>query len=235
MVEFFTLTMIAFLMIVSPGPDFAIVTKTAVVSGRAAGFGAAFGIAMANFCLVCINLLGIGVLIAQSVLAFTVLKILGAIYLIYIGVKGLRAKPVAKSAQTEISAKEIESEMAYIQSGVFQQSNTHAKNPVLTSQTLAKKGFYSGFITSILNPKACLFFLSFFSVLISPGTALATQALYGIWICVLAMFWFSMVTLFFTNPIISEKLKNGKHWIERITGGLLILLGLHLLAAEASI
>src|SRR5271169_668034 len=95
--EFITLTIISILMIISPGPDFAILTKTSMVHGRMAGVAAALGIALANLCLVAVNLLGIGLLISESELAFTLLQILGGVYLLYIGFKGLRAKPSAPS------------------------------------------------------------------------------------------------------------------------------------------
>jgi threonine/homoserine/homoserine lactone efflux protein len=97
------------------------------------------------------------------------------------------------------------------------------------------KGLLSGFITSILNPKACLFFLSFFSVMLSPATELRTQIFYGVWISLLALIWFVLVAFFFTTPMIGQKLQNSKHWIERITGGVLMLLSLKLLSSKASI
>lgn len=210
--EFFTITCIGLLMIISPGPDFAIATKTSIASGRWAGLGVAWGIALANLCHVLLNLLGIGILIANSVLAFTVLKILGAVYLVYIGYKGLRAKPDMQHLLQKDTDEEKEQ-----------------KN--LSGQ----KGFYIGFLTSILNPKVCLFFLSFFSVLISPSTPIFTQFCYGIWICTIALLWFSLVALFFTHPKIAAKLKRAKHWIERVAGGALVLLGLRLLSSKAAI
>jgi len=215
MTEFFTITFIGLLMIISPGPDFAVVTKTSLIDGRLPGILSAVGVAIANLCHVTINLFGIGVIISQSLLAFTLLKILGAGYLLYIGYKGLRAKPlgslgVGKDEETTL----------------VQESSTH--------KNVRRRGLLSGFFTSLLNPKACLFYLSFFSVILSATTPLPHQIFYGVWLCVLACLWFTLVALFFTNPHIGAKLKNVKHWIERITGGALILLGLRLLGAKAA-
>jgi len=211
--EFFTVTAIGLLAIISPGPDFAIVTKTSLVEGRRAGFGSAMGIAVANLGHVAINLLGIGWVIAQSVTAFTVMKILGALYLLYIGFKGLRAKPEILSPSNPVHTK----------SGLG--GATHAS---------LRKGFSMGLLTCLLNPKACLFFLSFFSVVISSETPFVTQVFYGAWISALALAWFLLVAFFFTNPHVSAKLKRSKHWIDRITGGALMLLGLRLLTAKAA-
>ena len=59
--------------------------KNSLIHGRRAGIQASFGISAANLCHVAINLLGIGIIIAKSVMLFTVMKILGASYLIYLG------------------------------------------------------------------------------------------------------------------------------------------------------
>lgn len=208
MTEFFTITLIGLLVIISPGPDFAIVTKTSLTQGRLAGILSAVGIAVANLCHVLINLLGIGLVIAQSVMAFTIMKILGAAYLLYIGFKGLRAKPMPVDCE-----------------------------PVKMTQPRKEqphRGFMVGFITSILNPKACLFYLSFFSVILSAKTPLLHQIIYGVWLSTLACLWFILVAVFFTHPYIAMRLKNIKHWIERVTGGVLMLLGLRLLTIKVA-
>lgn len=208
MTEFIMISLIGLLMIISPGPDFAIVTKTSLIQGRTAGVLSAFGIAIANLCHVGVNLLGIGMMIAQSAWSFTILKIFGAGYLLYIGYKGLRAKPFVSSTSNE---------------------------PLLAQKRLGQRGFISGFCTSLLNPKACLFYLSFFSVILSPGTPVTLQMFYGIWLSTLACLWFALVALFFTNPYMVIKLKKIKHWIERVTGVALMLLGLQLLGSKAAI
>lgn len=211
--EFLTVTLIGLLVIISPGPDFAIVTRTSLLQGRLAGWASALGISTANLCHVAVNLLGIGVVIAQSAIAFTVMKTLGAAYLLYIGIKGLRAQPSVMSLDSQANEAE----------------------PLRPARKLMRKGFQSGFLTSVLNPKACLFFLSFFSVILSSSTPLFRQAFYGVWISLMALAWFSAVAFFFTNPLVSAKLKKGKHWIERVTGGALAFLGLKLLSSEAAL
>ncbi|HXH54339.1 MAG TPA: LysE family transporter [Gammaproteobacteria bacterium] len=209
MTEFFMVTLVSALMIISPGPDFAIVVKNSLAHGRVSGIYTAIGIAIANLCHVAVNLFGIGIIIAQSIVAFTIMKILGAIYLLYLGYKGIRAKPAtAKDKPTAVIT---------------------AVNPVRQHN-----GFYNGVLTSLLNPKACLFFLSFFSVMLSKTTAMSTQIFYGVWISSMALFWFILVAFFFTSPVIGKRINAFKHWLERFTGGILILLGMKLLIYEVS-
>lgn len=222
--QFVTLTLVAGLMILSPGPDFAIVVNLSLSRGRTAGIFAAIGIALANLCHVAINLLGLGVIIAQSVIAFTFIKILGAIYLIYLGIKGIRAKRSiifdAKNPQDSETAQ------------ISQASQTSQASQASQNIKNTHHGFYNGFLTSILNPKVCLSFLGIFSVLLSAETAITTQIFYGVWISSMGLIWFTLVTLFFTTEFMRRKLMAFKHWLERITGSILVLLGINLLISE---
>jgi RhtB (resistance to homoserine/threonine) family protein len=209
MTEFFMLTLVSSLMIISPGPDFAIVVKNSLTHGRASGVYTAIGIAIANLCHVAVNLFGIGIVIAQSIVAFTIMKILGAAYLLYLGYKGIRAKPAIAKDKSTVAI-------------------------IITNPVRAQNGFYNGILTCLLNPKACLFFLSFFSVMLSKTTPMSTQIFYGAWISSMALFWFILVAFFFTSPVIGKKINAFKHWLERFTGVVLILLGIKLLSYEIS-
>lgn len=213
--DFLMLSLIITLMIMSPGPDFAVVVKNSLAHGRMSGLGTACGIVTANLCHVTMNLLGIGLVIAESPMAFKVMQVLGAAYLMYLGYKGLIAKAVS------------------VENGV---QSLRAAAPLeatpLARGTQDHNGWYTGFLTGLLNPKACMFFLSFFSVLVEPSTALHTKVFYGLWICAIALLWFSTVALFFTNPVVSGRLQHYKHWLERVTGVFLIGLALKLLTSD---
>lgn len=215
--EFITLTTIGILVIVSPGPDFAITTKSSLIDGRTAGLMSAVGIAFANLCHVIINLLGIGVIISQSLLIFSILKILGAAYLLYLGFTGLSTKPLSSNGDLDNHL---------IKNTLSPSSKSISKK--------AKKGFLNGLLTSLLNPKAWLFYLSLFSVILSTQTPISSKILYGLWLSFMVLVWFMLVAIFFTNPIFGKKLNQYKHWIERFTGGVFILLGFQLLVSEFS-
>lgn len=199
MAEFFMLTLVAGLMIISPGPDFAIVVKNSLLHGRVVGLKTSLGIAAGNLVHVAVNLLGIGLLIAKSAFWFSCIKVMGASYLMFLGVKGLFAK---------------------------------RQLPMSRQESPTRQGFFSGFLTSVLNPKACLFYLSFFSVMLSQSTEHHTRVFYGIWISSLALLWFTSVTLFFASPLFSKKIESVKHWLERVTGGVLVILGANLIRSQ---
>jgi RhtB (resistance to homoserine/threonine) family protein len=94
--------------------------------------------------------------------------------------------------------------------------------PAPTGQP-SPRTFYQGFITVILNPKALIFFLSLFSVIIAPQTPRLSRLFYALSISVISLCWFTVVTLFFTNPTLQKRFMPSMHWVERFTG--LILLG----------
>ena len=155
--EFLTVVLIHLLAVASPGPDFAVVVRESVTHGRRAGTWTALGVGTAIFLHVGYSLLGIGLIVSQSIVLFNALKWAAAAYLLYIGFKALRAQP----------AKPTE-------------DNLHKE----AGERTARGAFVSGFVTNGLNPKATLFFLSLFTVVINPHTPLAIQAGYGVYLAV---------------------------------------------------
>ncbi|KMJ45716.1 LysE family translocator [Xenorhabdus khoisanae] len=92
MTELITVAIITILAVISPGADFAMITRNSYLYGRQAGILAAFGIAVGILVHVTYTILGIGILIAHSPNILLVIKVVGAIYLIYIGYKTLTSK-----------------------------------------------------------------------------------------------------------------------------------------------
>ncbi len=144
--EFLTVALIHLLAVASPGPDFAVVVRESVTHGRRAGLWTALGVGTAIFLHVGYSLLGIGLIVSQSIVLFNALKWLAwlaAAYLLYIGFKAIRARPTAPAAE-DLAAS--------------------------AGERTARGAFTSGFVTNGLNPKATLFFLSLFTVVINPHT-----------------------------------------------------------------
>ena len=94
--------------------------------------------------------------------------------------------------------------------------------------------FRLGFLTNTLNPKATLFFVSLFSVVISPGTPVAIQAGYGLYMALATGLWFAAVALFFTLPRVRRAFERFGHWLDRLMGGVLLLLAGRLLMSAVS-
>ncbi len=98
MLELFTVASITVLAVISPGADFAMVTRNSMMLSRRAGMLTAVGIALGVLVHVAYSLLGVGLIISRSILLFTLIKYLGAAYLVYLGVTMLRAKAAVPGA-----------------------------------------------------------------------------------------------------------------------------------------
>jgi len=185
---------------VSPGPDFAIVTRNSLVYSRKSGIFTSLGLGFGIMVHITYCLFGIGIIISKSIILFNIIKYIGAIYLIYIGYKSLRAKP--------------EQETEKINEESFQKTLTKIESIKI------------GFFTNVLNPKVTLFFLALFTQVIDVTTPKIIQLLYGAEMVIMTFVWFSLVSIFFSNNKIKHKIFKVKHYVERFTGAVLIALGI---------
>ena len=200
-----SLTCLQIVGAVSPGPDFAVVLRNSLLYSRKTALFTALGIALGILIHITYTLMGLGFIIAKNAWLFTTFKYIGASYLFYIGYKGLRAKKHTIALENTSQIKDIS----------------------------AFAAVRSGFFTNVLNPKSMLFFVSLFSVLIAPNTPAPILAVYGAIIFTVTLLWFTIVALCFSGKTVRAKFNAMGHWIERVTGGLLILLGIKLLLTPA--
>ncbi len=198
--EYIALGIIGILGAISPGPDFIIVTQSSLSYGKRAGIFTSLGVAIG--CLVHISycILGIGVIVAESIVLFNIIKYLGAAYLIYLGIKALLSSPSSALLQAEQSLHGAQSLSAF---GAF------------------KKGL----LVNLLNPKVTLFILSIFTQVIDPNTPWYIQASFGLEFGLIAFIWFSLLTFILNNPTLKMKLQSIQRYIEKVLGVFLILLG----------
>lgn len=203
--EFFTVALVHLLAVASPGPDFAVVLRQALCQSRRNALLTAAGIGAGILIHVSYSLLGIGLLIQQSILLFTILKIAGALYLTWLAIQCLKARA----------------------GGIYVEAGTSTEQSGFAALRL-------GFLTNILNPKATLFFVSLFSVVISPGTTVAVQTGYGLYMALATAAWFSLVAVFFTLPTVRKGFNRFGHWLDRLMGGVLLLLAGQLLFSTVS-
>ncbi len=191
--------------LMSPGPDFVVCLKNTLKYSRAAGIWTALGFACGALIHVTYCILGLALIISQSIMLFNVIKWIGAAYLIYIGIKALLAKSEAK----------------------LELKTTKSK------QTLpAFKAWQSGFLTNILNPKATLFFLGVFSVVIPPETSMTLYVAIAALIFGMTFSWFSFVATVMTLKPVRRQFLKIETWLDKVFGGLLILLGLKVATAK---
>ncbi len=203
--EFLTVALVHWLAVASPGPDFAIVLRESVTHGRTAGIWTALGVGTGILVHVTYSLLGIGLIVAQSALLFSLLKWLAAAYLLYLGIKALRSGPAAEPDAAALVGQNARS---------------------------ARAAFVSGFITNGLNPKATLFFLSLFTLVIDPRTPLLIQAGYGIYLACATAAWFCLVALLFSHARVRRGFARMGHWFDRLMGAVLVGLAVRLVFSE---
>lgn len=196
---------VGMIAIITPGPDFALTLRSSLVHSRRAGIYTAVGVGVGNSIHTTYSLIGIGAIISQSILLFSLLKWAGALYLIYLGVQSLRAKEAV----------------------MFGQGN-HA--PQNISRWAA---FRIGLFGNLLNPKATLFFLALFTQVVRPTTPIALQAIYGFTVAALSLVWFALVATVISRKGIKARILSISYWLERITGAALVFLGIRLAITEA--
>ncbi|VWD45670.1 lysine transporter LysE [Burkholderia lata] len=196
-----------FLLNVTPGPDTAYIVGRSVAQGRGAGLMSAFGISAGC----CVHALacafGLTALLAASAAAFTVIKLVGAAYLIYLGVRMIFAKQAAEPSGNAAA---------------------QAAKPL-------RQLFMQGFWTNVLNPKVVLFFVSFFPQFVStdsPHKALAFLTLGGVFVA-MSTVWTSLVA--WVAGSVTERFsgKPGvKKWLDRTVGSAFVGLGLRLATSQ---
>jgi RhtB (resistance to homoserine/threonine) family protein len=193
---------VTFLVMVSPGPDMVLVLRNTLVGGRHAGLHTSTGVLCGNLVHITYCVLGIGLLISQSIVAFSLLKYAAAAYLVYLGVLSFRA-----------GAKTLDI------------SDVAARQP-------ARSWFVQGFVNNLLNPKGTLFYLGVFTTVITAATPANTAlVLVFIMMSVSASFWVVFVYTL-DRPTIREFVERSQQAVNRISGALLIFLGIRLASAE---
>ncbi|WP_316676882.1 LysE family transporter [uncultured Tolumonas sp.] len=202
---FITLTVIHLLAAASPGPDFALVSRQALLQGRRAGLWVSLGIALGLGIHIAYSAAGLATLIAHSTMWMSAIKLIGGSYLLYLGYQGIRAKA---------------------QSGVI------TNEPAVIMDVAAHRLVGKGFLCNALNPKAPIYFLSLFTIVLSPNLPASTLVVYGVWIMLLQLFWFSLITLFFSQPTIRRRFLAISHWIDRVFGVAMVGLGLKVLLSK---
>ena len=193
MIKSLTIAGLQFLALVSPGIDFALVVRNSLTYSRRVALWTAAGIAFGVIFHLAYCLFGLSLFTHQQSPILDALKFMGCLFLVYIGIKSILARPISIN---EISV-----------------------NNQKTSQTLSvKKAFSIGFITNALNPKAFLFFVGLFSSYLETEYSWYEYVFYLIEMPLVTFLWFAFVAYVFTNPTLRSKIISIKHWIERVMG-----------------
>ena len=197
---------IAALLTIIPGADTALVTKNALVRGRTAAFFTTFGICLGCLCHGTASALGLSVVLRESARLYQWVKLAGAGYLVYLGVRTLwdARKSLPNGEDTLPSVAGI-------------------------NQAGRARSFTEGLFTNLLNPKVAIFYVTFLPQFIAPGESVLRKSLLlagihvlmgVIWLCTYAMLLDRMSSVL-TLPSVKRKL-------EVFTGAVLVAFGIRL-------
>ncbi len=201
--EILTFAFVVTLLVISPGPNGILIAKTVPTSGRTAGFANIGGFVTAFYLHGALSILGLSVILLHSATAFTVIKYLGAAYLLWVGINSLRA--AFKAENSELKAE-----------------------PAKKKRTLVK-AYLEGLLTNALNPKVSMFYLAAFPQFIPVGgNTFASAALLLFIHAAINVAWFGVIVLLLNK--VSGVAQSGKvqRWLKGITGIALIGFGVKL-------
>jgi RhtB (resistance to homoserine/threonine) family protein len=188
--------LVGVLAALSPGPDFVVVMKNSLGIGRKYGVVTALGVASALIVHITYTILGFSIILEKSPVIFNIIRLAGAIYILWLGYKGIRSK-----AYTE-NPNEIKEEQKL--------------------QSLGQ-GFREGFLCNLLNPKAPLFFLSVFSQFLGHNTPNWMRWIYGGETILAIGLWFVLLAILISNNYFRKLYQQYMHWFDRGLGIILII------------
>ncbi|MFI2423086.1 LysE family translocator [Streptomyces sp. NPDC018955] len=203
MTEVLAVAVITVLAVIAPGADFAMVVRNSYLHGRRTGLLGALGVAAGVLVHVTYTMLGVGLLIASSTFLFTVVKLVGAAYLVYVGVRTFRTRG-------EVTV-DLE--------------NRTGLTPFAALRT--------GFLTNVLNPKTTLFVVSTFAQVVSPGTPVLQQVGYSLFMSLAHLLWFGVVAVFFSHDRMRTLMLRGQKVLNKVIGSVLAGLGVSLAFAPS--
>jgi threonine/homoserine/homoserine lactone efflux protein len=185
-------------LVLSPGPTMLMCMTTALNDGKSSALAAAVGSISAVLGVMTLSALGLGALLATSELAFTVIKVIGAIYLVWLGIKTFCSNAEA----------------------------VNIKRAATDTKRRLRSHYVRGFLVGSSNPKAILFFTAFFPQFLNPIEPFAPQ--YSILALTFITCEFSVLAMCaFGVSAVAPVLRSSWHmrWINKVTGGLFATMG----------
>ena len=205
-----TFIAVATLLVISPGPNGFLIAKTVPLSGHRAGLANVAGFVAAFYVHGTLSIVGISMLLVQSANAFFLFKMLGALYLIWLGLKALK-------------------------NAVTQHSVPSGAEPELSRKRPSIRGaFLEGFLTNTLNPKVSVFYLAAFPQFMPvDSSALSAYSLVTAHAMV-NVIWFTAMIFTLAKVKSATDSPTFKVWLNSITGLIFIGFGTKLALAKSS-
>jgi RhtB (resistance to homoserine/threonine) family protein len=196
----------AFAINISPGPDMIYILSKTIAEGRKIGIATSIGVWSGALVHVLAAALGLSAILATSAITFSVVKYVGAAYLVYLGIQALRSKGETFDLTTNRGA-----------------------------QITAWKAFRQGALVDILNPKAAIFFMAFLPQFIRPELGHNSVQIFMLGVLVLVVAIPVELFVVLTADRTTNYLRKNRRfsiWLDRVLGSVLIGLGLRLALAE---
>lgn len=183
-----------------PGPDFVVVSQKTLFYGRKTGIFCGLGVCVGLLFHMSYSLAGLATVLKHSKHATQIIGICGGCYLIFLGYKAIK-------------------------SSLSKQTKGHPKEEI--TQT-AHSAFWNGLIVNVLNPKAAIYFISLFSIVISPTLSIYKILLVIATILIVQMSWYLIFVFVVTIPSIRSKFFSKIYFIDRIFEIFMTIMGIYL-------
>lgn len=192
----FVILGIIWLGVISPGADFAMISRLSAIQGRRAGILAAAGIAIGCWLHIAYAIFGLALVERLFPQALTVIRFVGAAYLVYLGLTMAFARTVAVADDTPVT------------------------------RGGGGRAFVTGVLTNALNPKTSMFVVSLYAQAIGRETSVVVQLGYGAAISLTHLLWFGAIAIFLSRPAIRARVLANQRIVNGVIGGILALLGI---------
>ena len=189
---------IATLGMISPGPDFFLVIKNAARYPRLAAMMTSLGVICGVITHMSYCVAGLAVVITTTPWLFSLLKYIGAAYLIWVGIQALFSRTNSKMNLDNLTQQSVKLHTAFVQ----------------------------GYLCNLLNPKATLFFLAMFTQVLQINSSLGEKFWYASIIVSLSMIWWPLLVILIQSGPVRRGLAKAQKLIDKLLGGVLIALGI---------
>lgn len=201
----FSILTIHLMASISPGPDFVVVSQKTLHQGRKAGIVCGAGVCVGLLVHIGYSVAGLTAALEHSVRLTQSIGIFGGSYLVFLGYKSIK--------------------------GAF------SANPALSIEKANNAGgasaFWSGLIVNVFNPKAAIYFISLFSIIISPSMGVEKLLLVIVLIISVQMAWYLTFIFIVTIPSVRMKFDSKVYLIDRGLGVLMLMMGVYMIATYA--
>ncbi len=184
-----------FAALIVPGPSSISVMRASLAGGQRCGFATALGVALGNSLYAAAAAFGLALIIQEAGAAFTVIKLAGGAYLVYLGLRMIRARQQATIPAAAATAPR------------------------------AARAFRRGLLTDLANPKTVMAFLSIFAIAFPAHPTHALSLAATLTIAAISLAWHSLLAYLFARSRLRQAYHRVGHWIDRIAGGVISAFG----------